>query len=151
MTAEQVARPVHAIERPASMAMLVKTARALKVLHGPDLHMFEVGPKFVYFTPGDRCGCAACDDYLRKLAGLDWTYPSGMIVCTVCGNKRCPHATDHEEDCTGSNEPGQPGSAYAWAVPPGDPLADPFVDLAPPADSVRAFLATLPLHPDADA
>ena len=30
-----------------------------------------------------------------------------------CGNKRCPHATDHRHACTGSNEPGQPGSVYA--------------------------------------
>lgn len=35
-----------------------------------------------------------------------------MIVCTKCGNKRCPRASDHELDCTGSNEPGQPGSVY---------------------------------------
>ncbi len=40
-----------------------------------------------------------------------------LIVCTVCGNKRCPHATDHELACTGSNEPGQPGSLYPTAEP----------------------------------
>jgi hypothetical protein len=39
--------------------------------------------------------------------------PSRMFLCEKCGNKRCPHATDHRLDCTGSNEPGQPGSAYA--------------------------------------
>ena len=37
----------------------------------------------------------------------------GMILCSLCGNKRCPHATDHRHECTGSNEPGQPGSSYA--------------------------------------
>ncbi len=36
-----------------------------------------------------------------------------MIVCAECGNKRCPRATDHRLICTRSNEPGQPGSAYA--------------------------------------
>jgi len=36
----------------------------------------------------------------------------GMILCKHCGNKRCPHATDHNNDCTNSNEPGQPGSIY---------------------------------------
>ena len=36
----------------------------------------------------------------------------GMILCPKCGNKRCPHATDHENACTNSNEPGQPGSIY---------------------------------------
>ena len=35
-----------------------------------------------------------------------------MIVCPECGNKRCPRASDHRLDCTGSNEPGQPGSVY---------------------------------------
>lgn len=27
-----------------------------------------------------------------------------MIVCPICGNKRCPKATNHEFSCTGSNE-----------------------------------------------
>ena len=37
---------------------------------------------------------------------------SRMIVCPECGNKRCPHATDHNLPCTGNNEPGQEGSRY---------------------------------------
>lgn len=37
---------------------------------------------------------------------------SQMIACPNCGNKRCPKATDHNHRCTGSNEPGQPGSRY---------------------------------------
>lgn len=35
-----------------------------------------------------------------------------MIVCPNCRNKRCPRATFHLNSCTGSNEPGQPGSRY---------------------------------------
>lgn len=35
-----------------------------------------------------------------------------MIVCEKCGFKRCPHASDHKNKCTGSNEIGQIGSAY---------------------------------------
>lgn len=31
-------------------------------------------------------------------------------ACEICGNKRCPHHSDHRLACTGSNEPGQPGS-----------------------------------------
>ena len=49
------------------------------------------------------CGrCVAC-------------YPEwrGMYLCETCGNKRCPHATDCQYVCTGSNEPGQRGSRYA--------------------------------------
>lgn len=40
------------------------------------------------------------------------TFPSRMFLCSECGNKRCPHATDHRLECTNSNEPGQPGSDY---------------------------------------
>lgn len=40
-----------------------------------------------------------------------------MIVCPTCGNKRCPHASDHEIACTGSNAPGQPGSVFAATGP----------------------------------
>lgn len=35
-----------------------------------------------------------------------------MFTCAKCGNKRCPHATDHSLACTNSNEPGQKGSSY---------------------------------------
>ena len=37
---------------------------------------------------------------------------SRMFLCPLCGNKRCPKATFHGNVCTGSNEPGQPGSSY---------------------------------------
>lgn len=40
-----------------------------------------------------------------------------MFLCPTCGNKRCPKATDHRNECTGSNEVGQKGSAYE-AFPP---------------------------------
>jgi hypothetical protein len=35
-----------------------------------------------------------------------------MMVCETCGNKRCPHANDHDNACTHSNDSGQEGSAY---------------------------------------
>ena len=44
-----------------------------------------------------------------------WDMPliaNRMILCGECGNKRCPHATDHRYTCTGSNEPRQTGSRY---------------------------------------
>jgi hypothetical protein len=40
-----------------------------------------------------------------------------MICCQKCGNKRCPHATDHRHTCTSSNDTGQAGSAYAECKP----------------------------------
>lgn len=51
------------------------------------------------------CGCRTC----RPVTLNDMRF----VVCDICGNKRCPHATNHELDCTDSNEPGQPGSYYA--------------------------------------
>lgn len=53
------------------------------------------------------CGCWTC---LAK-RGPVWH----MVLCQMCGNKRCPKANDHRHACTGSNEPGQPGSAYPHA------------------------------------
>ena len=37
---------------------------------------------------------------------------STFIVCPDCGNKRCPRATDHNLECTNSNDTGQKGSRY---------------------------------------
>lgn len=39
-----------------------------------------------------------------------------IIVCPDCGNKRCPKANDYRNACSGSNEPGQEGSAYPAAI-----------------------------------
>nr|WP_249414608.1 hypothetical protein [Enterobacter asburiae] len=54
-----------------------------------------------------KCWCHTC----RPVTFSD----SRFVVCPVCGNKRCPHANDHRNACTGSNEPGQEGSAYPAA------------------------------------
>ncbi len=53
------------------------------------------------------CWCRTC----RPITLTDMRF----VVCPVCGNKRCPHANDHRNACTGSNEPGQEGSAYPAA------------------------------------
>ncbi len=64
----------------------------------------------------DQCGCMQCliDRKAGKWVGGKfipevWTR---MIVCGKCGNKRCPHGTDHRNPCSGSNLPGQKGSRY---------------------------------------
>ena len=54
-----------------------------------------------------KCWCHAC----RPVTMND----ARFVVCPDCGNKRCPHANDHQHACTGSNEPGQEGSAYPAA------------------------------------
>lgn len=50
------------------------------------------------------CWCLTC----RPVTLNDMRF----VVCPDCGNKRCPRANDHRNACTGSNEPGQEGSAY---------------------------------------
>ncbi|MEM5400848.1 hypothetical protein [Paraburkholderia unamae] len=58
--------------------------------------------------------CENCRECLRD-ATTHGGWPvlaTRMVVCPTCGNKRCPHATNHELACTGSNDRGQPGSDY---------------------------------------
>lgn len=54
-----------------------------------------------------KCWCRTC----RPVTISDMRF----VVCPDCGNKRCPHANDHRNACTGSNEPGQEGGAYPLA------------------------------------
>lgn len=71
---------------------------------------------------GELCGCITCageraevlrkqgkpfDEWLPTPSSPGWRY-----ACELCGNKRCPHHTNHTLECTGSNEPGQKGSVY---------------------------------------
>lgn len=51
-----------------------------------------------------RCRCRKCSPVT--------VFDMRMPICPKCGNKRCPHAANHENACTNSNEPGQPGSDY---------------------------------------
>jgi len=62
----------------------------------------------------DVCECWQCviDNDIRESLSQFPLYLTRVIVCTECGNKRCPHATNHRFKCTDSNEPGQPGSRY---------------------------------------
>ena len=71
------------------------------------------------------CLCVACSALrlsrqcvttgLPLLPVLDFRY-----ACEICGNKRCPHHRDHDETCTGSNEPGQ-SELFAGTQRPGWP------------------------------
>jgi len=58
-----------------------------------------------------QCPCLRCLTERDKAAGRFWQ--SAMQLCPTCWNKRCPKGTDHNFECTGSNEPGQKGSSYA--------------------------------------
>jgi len=63
-----------------------------------------------------RCECRACiKEHDLRADGFGGALPlsaSKMILCPECGNKRCPKASNHRLQCTGSNEPGQSGSVY---------------------------------------
>lgn len=68
-----------------------------------------------------KCSCRKCLEERGDLATLSlggaittfsFSNHNRMILCPTCGNKRCPHASDHNYACTGSNEPGQEGSVY---------------------------------------
>lgn len=57
------------------------------------------------------CGCWTCTS--ERVAAKDGhALFMPMCVCADCGNKRCPRATQHDQPCTASNEPGQSGSRY---------------------------------------
>ena len=58
-----------------------------------------------------RCFCYNCNKDRKDASGFPYIL-TRMIVCPTCGNKRCPHSTDHNLECTNSNDPGQPGSRY---------------------------------------
>lgn len=58
----------------------------------------------------EGCGCYECVDRVISVRPFPDNLMYPFIVCATCGNKRCPKAQSHANECTGSNEPGQPGS-----------------------------------------
>jgi hypothetical protein len=70
----------------------------------------------------EDCDCIKCHEYRRDLykelhGTKDPKYifeltRNQMVLCPICGNKRCPKATFHINECTNSNEAGQVGSVY---------------------------------------
>ena len=54
-------------------------------------------------------------DQKRRGDGIIGAFDFRMNLCPECGNKRCPKATNHDYECTDSNEPGQEGSLYKKA------------------------------------
>lgn len=56
---------------------------------------------------GNACDCHKCAKERGRGTSL-------MVLCRTCGNKRCPKASDHTLECTGSNDSGQKGSIYEF-------------------------------------
>jgi hypothetical protein len=112
--------------RDAQAQVALWQARALSAEHIAGVHRLTAidMDRGVRTLLGDDCKrCARCLDagWKPDPGGAWWdTVPPSrriMVVCAACGNKRCPHAADHANPCTRSNEPGQPGSAYPAPAP----------------------------------
>lgn len=74
----------------------------VNIYHGPKEKTILVLKQGVAVNPD--CWCRTCRPVVLN--------NMRFVVCPDCGNKRCPRANDHRNACTGSNEPGQEGSAY---------------------------------------
>ncbi len=60
-----------------------------------------------------KCGkCVDCLDIYDPLKEKFGPLYSRMVLCPTCGNKRCPKAANHNNQCTNSNDPNQLGSYY---------------------------------------
>ena len=110
-TAEQTAVLIGVIPLPIPIVKLARLAEE----YPEGSTMSQTGSALWIRSAGEKCwGCMTCVQQDAKqyeqLTG-EMLMPT-FIVCIDCGNKRCPRATRHDLDCTGSNEPGQPGSVY---------------------------------------
>lgn len=76
--------------------------------------------KYPGMIEADCMACATAelakhgDFFAAMRKGFFIGHPS---IYSKCGNKRCPCAAHHDNVCTGSNEPGQPGSLYPGPIP----------------------------------
>jgi hypothetical protein len=51
------------------------------------------------------CNCRQCRRDRNEMSSSGFPIEMAMmIVCDICGNKRCPHAENHKYKCTNSNE-----------------------------------------------
>ncbi|WP_419879981.1 DUF550 domain-containing protein [Klebsiella pneumoniae] len=90
----------------ACRAAMLQTKSLTCINPAPDLVSLQKKAESIIGNyPGiPDCWCRTC----RPVVLNDMRF----VVCPDCGNKRCPRANDHRNACTGSNEPGQEGSAY---------------------------------------
>ena len=97
---------------------------ALEALESFRLAQNPLVPQSIYvlrqaLAQPEQCICHRCINEKDLREGAFPLSSTRMILCPECGNKRCPKASDHRLDCTGSNESGQEGSVYT--APPSKP------------------------------
>lgn len=116
MSSEPVSRLVAVFHEPIPVKDMPDLIDSLEAQHGTGLtisagrwSLFEVR------TPGRVCWCLTCqeDDVTTYVQTTGRFASVSMAACPQCTHSRCPRATQHDLACTGSDEPGQPGSAYA--------------------------------------
>ena len=61
------------------------------------------------------CQCVKCRP-------SPYIFSDFRYACEICGNKRCPHHSNHELACTGGNKPNQPSCSMRkrnrwWLIP----------------------------------
>jgi hypothetical protein len=97
-TQDMLDAPTNAWSADAKITWLAMLASA------PEFKVVQSLIEIADTVPMSECSCHTCSP-------VTWDNQR-MVLCATCGNKRCPHARDHANSCTGSNEPGQKGSAY---------------------------------------
>lgn len=85
--------------------VIIQDLRVVAGMTALQAHELNHGTLFTHVTSRAEglCGCWSCSPPSRRMT---------MIVCPKCGNKRCPHATHHDNECTNSNASGQRGSRF---------------------------------------
>lgn len=108
MTIPLIATPLASIKFPLTVTAISAMISDLTAQHGDSIVMRQYGSHIVAFTEGEVCGCAECRRAIDAVIESFYSMLSqGMVLCSSCGNKRCPHAISHKHVCTRSNEPGQ--------------------------------------------
>lgn len=114
MSAPNLPRPspiVAKLPLPLPLTGIEKVVADLAREHGPDLTLRRHGDAFIVLAgpmPALDCWCGRCErEVIDALALVGITQWGIFVTCSSCGNKRCPRASWHEYQCTGSNEPGQ--------------------------------------------
>lgn len=80
--------------------VVLDTADPAQVPLGPNEVVRTVAPitwRIVPQPQPEKCGCRSCLTPAERLCTF--------VVCPECGDKRCPRADDHRNDCTSDNVP----------------------------------------------